>query len=533
MKFRIRSSLFFGLVFFLSLFQFQWALGIVSFEPGSLFPYLWMACFSFLSLNISILATQALLSLFYRPPSFPRVNRAEVLPLPTALLYCIKNESFGLRERIRYTLQGNLLPRLDLWVLSDSDETREAEEREIVESLGDEFGKERIFYRRRLSPRERKQGNIKEWLTEYGSSYPYLMICDADSLLPPGWAEEALQIAEHPDHAKIGIFQSSVYVTHEASFYSRMQVIGQFYAQQLYFRVNQAVFGRSISFGHNQLIRKKAFEKIELPEGILSHDTWEAALLEKEGYRTVFVPDLVSFEETPLHYLEERRRAKRWLKGSLQGWPLLFLPGTSFSTRFLIFYQIYLYGVRPVLLFWTVTGLFAAASLGDELFTGKGGALGLLAATLAILFFHKLPAVSVPQDIGRILKESLFSTLLGLQSVFYGTLDFLTLPLEKIGWVPMSKNPDERPSFRDCVKNLLPGTLAGMIFLYAGLKLSPVWTLYTLPLILSLILSIPLVYGTSRRCAESFHQPIADFSRRDELSGESQQPELVPVEANV
>lgn len=499
MRARGRTSLFFGLVFLLSLFQTRWALGIVAFEPGSLFAYLWMAAFSFLALNISILAAQSLFGLFVRTPVFRKAAKPEIASLPVALFYCIRNESFGLRERIRYTLQGNLLPKLYLWILSDSDETREDEEREIVEALGGEFGKERVFYRRRVSPRERKQGNIKEWLTEHGSDYKYFIICDADSLLPAGWAEEALQIAEHPDHERIGIFQSSVYVTHEASFYSRMQAIGQFYAQQLYFRVNQAVFGRSISFGHNQLIRKEAFEKIELPEGILSHDNWDTALLEKEGYRTVFVPDLISFEEAPAHYLEERRRAKRWLKGSLQGWPLVFLPQISFSTRFLIFYQIYLYFVQPVLFFWIVSGLIAAGSLRDQLFTSGKDSLGLLGFSLGILFTHRWVVARSAGDLLRIVSETVFSTLVGLQNIFYGTLDFLILPLERLGWTPMAKNPSEQPPLGECLQSLSAGTVAGGVALWMGLETSWAWTAFTLPVIASLLLSIPSVYFSAKR----------------------------------
>jgi membrane glycosyltransferase len=101
-------------------------------------------------------------------------------------------------------------------------------------------------------------------------------------------------------------------------------------------------------------------------------------------------------------------------------------------------------------------------------------------------------------DLGRIAKEVFFTTLLGLQGIFYGTIDWLTLPLEKMGWIPMSKNPGDRPSFSECLRILYPGTLAGILLLLMGLKVSCAWTLYALPVITSLILSIPLVYLSSR-----------------------------------
>jgi len=279
-RFFARPSIFFSFIFLLTFIQIKWLLEVVSFEPGSFFPYVWVLAFSILSLNISVLATQALFGTFAKAPHFPKVYKSLVQSVPIALLYCVKNESFGLKERIAYTLRGNNLPNLHLWVLSDSNDSFKNEEEILVEELRSKFGMEKVFYRRRRNPCERKQGNIKDWLLRWGSSYEYFIVCDADSLLPSGWIREVLCIAEHPRHFKIGIFQSAIYITHEASFYSRMQAIAQFYAQRLYFHVNQAVFGRSIAFGHNCLIRRVAFEKIQLPEKILSHDNWETALLE-------------------------------------------------------------------------------------------------------------------------------------------------------------------------------------------------------------------------------------------------------------
>ncbi|MBI1976337.1 MAG: glycosyltransferase [Candidatus Omnitrophica bacterium] len=497
-----RPGIFFSLLFFFTLFQVRWFLGAVTFEPGSMLPYLLTFTFTFLSVNVSILATQAFFALFVKAPVFSRIDSAGVRTTPVALIYCVKNESFGIRERIHYSFSRNLLPNLHLWILSDSDEKHGLEEEKLIVEFRKEFGEEKVFYRRRTSPYERKQGNLKDWLVRFGAPYRYFIVCDADSLLPEGWVEEALSIAEHPDNSRIGVFQSTIYITHENSLYSRMRALGQFYAQRFYFLVNQAVLGQSISFGHNQLVRKEAFEKVTLPEGILSHDNWETALLDRAEYRVAFIHDLISYEEAPAHYLEERKRTKRWMKGTLQGWPLLFLPKISLSTRFLIFYQIYLYFVQPLLFFWMVSGLLSAASLRDNLFSWENTA-GLLLWTLALIFLHKFAVARNLADAGRIFKEVLFTTLVGLQGIFYGTIDWITLPLEKMGWVPMSKNPGERPAFSDCVKGLLPGTLAGILLLHVGLKLSTGWTLYALPVITSLILSIPLVYLSSKELVAS------------------------------
>lgn len=492
-----RPSVFFSMVFLLTFLQIKWLLNIVSLEPGTIFPYLWLGAFLVLSLNISVLATQALFVTFVKAPYFSKVDPYEVQSVPVALLYCIKNEPFGLKERISYTLEGNSLQHLHLWILSDSNDSFGKEEENLVNELQKGFGRNKVFYRRRAFPQERKQGNIKDWLMRWGASYDYFIVCDADSLLPHGWVEELLRIAEHPNQGNIGIFQSAIYIAHEASFYSRMQAIAQFYAQKLYFHVNQAVFGHSIAFGHNCLIRREAFETIELPRNLLSHDNWETALLERNGYKTVCLSDIVSFEEASPHYLEERKRSKRWLKGTLQGWPLLFLPGISCSTRFLIFYQIYLYLVQPILCFWILSTLLVNTTSGNQVFLSGKDSFLLLGSTLGVLLFHKMVVARNLGDIKRIVQETIFSTLLGLQNIFYGTLDLIILPFERLGWTPMAKNPNAHVSLSDCFKNLFVGTMFGIFLLWVGLNQSTEWTLFTLPILLSLIFSIPLVYFSS------------------------------------
>ncbi len=497
-----RPSFFFCFVLFLTFFQIKCLVEMVSFEPGSFFPYVWAFVFSVLSVNISILAVQAFFGFFVKAPDFPKVDRTSVESVHVALLYCIKNENFGLRERIQYTLSGNALPNLHLWILSDSSENFETAEGKLIHELQSSYSD--VFYRRRAVPYERKQGNIKDWLSRHGGSYQYFIVCDADSLLPPGWVQEILQVAEHPKNEKIGVFQSAIYITHESSLFSRMQAIAQFYAQKLYFNVNQVIFGRSVAFGHNCLIRREAFEKIELPENILSHDNWETVLLERIGYKTVFLSSLTSFEEASPHYLEERKRAKRWLKGTLQGWPLLFLPNISFSTRFLIFYQIYLYLVQPILCYWIVSTLFA----GRSFFSVNSSSFLLFGFTLGVLFFHKMVVAKNLGDVKRMIQETFFSTTVGLQNVFYGTVDFINMPFEKLGWIPMMKTPGAHLGFLECVKNFLGGTLVGLVLLWLGLNLSNTWTLFSLPVLLSLILSIPSVYFSSKNVSKSSHAMV-------------------------
>jgi hypothetical protein len=109
-----------------------------------------------------------------------------------------------------------------------------------------------------------------------------------------------------------------------------------------------------------------------------------------------------------------------------------------------------------------------------------------------------MAAAENAKDIQRILQETFFTTLLGLQSILYTTLDFLALPFQDLGWVPMSKNPSHRPSLKECASGLWLGTAAGIVCFWVGFHQAPSWTLLTLPVLASLIFSIPLVYLSAR-----------------------------------
>ena len=327
---------------------------------------------------------------------------------------------------------------------------------------------------------------------------------DADSTIPHGTLTKLLAKAEHPENADIGIFQSAIYIVHDYSLFSRANAIGQYYAQKLYFRVNQAVFKRAIGFGHNCLIRSKVFSAMKLPVNVLSHDNWDTALADRAGYRTVFVSDTMTYEEATQNYLEERSRCKRWMKGTLQGWPILFMSKISWTTKFYIFYQCYIYLVHPVLLLWSLAGFVWSSDWSqvslfvERSYDGLKPLLWVLFFTLGTLYGHKFFLSRSWADLKRIAFEVVVSTLVSLNNIFYISLDLFSIPFEGIVWKPMSKNPNARVSVKDCTKALIGGTVFGWLTLIGGILYSPYWVPVGIPNCMSLILSIPVVYFTSK-----------------------------------
>ncbi len=484
--------------------------GMLVFDGDTfLYTFFWLFCFSFLTFNVNYMLVS---SLYHLCLPLPVLAEQPLKNFPaTAVIYPVKNEGTGLYERIRYSLLSNSGLPFDLWLLSDSsDPAAISYEEETLARLRKEFGAQKIRYRRRLHPFEKKQGNVMSWAHAH-PEYATFFICDADTMIPPGTLEKLVRKAGHPENAGIAIFQSSLEIVHAKTYFAKFQAISTRLAQKLYSHVNQAIFKRHVSFGHGCLVRMAPFLQLRLPKGIWSHDIWDMALLDQMGYRTVFCPDGVTYDEVPADYLELLPRNRRWAKGTLQSWPLVFKPGISLATRFYVAYGMYVFIVQPVFFFWMLASFWAASAstgviLKFQRYAFLGGTLvdvelaGMAIFGLAVVFFHKLALCRSFQDFREVVQEILFSTLICLNNVFYQTLDILLLPFHEKGkgWVPAKKDPFSSIRLRDALKMLWPSTLLGLAGLYFGLNQSPQWAFGAMPFLISFSLIIPLTYATAQ-----------------------------------
>ena len=511
-KIKTKTFLFLGIVtglsFLVTLFLSR---TLVVTDETRLVSSAWVGGFAFLFFNVAYLFSLSLVHPFLKAPVLGEVY---VKDFPkVALVYPIRNEEHGLYERIDYSLEGNQLPDLDLWVLSDSDVEYEASEEKLILRLRGKYGA-RIHYRRRPLPLERKQGNIKDFILTR-PEYSYLYIVDADGMLPKGTVLKLLRKAQHPENQDVAIFQCLIRIAHARTWYARFEKIGTAFSQKFNFTAVQALFGRSISFGHHQLVRREALQKINLPKGLLSHDNWDTVLLDQMGYRVVFCPDVHAFDEAPSSYLEARARARRWSQGTLQGWPLLLKPRISLASRFLVFYGIYLYLADLVFFFWVILGFLAHSAPTGELIHFEIDSIwmglftnsllfGVLLFSFGVILFHKLVLVRTFRDFWEYLYELFFSTLVTLNNFFYVPLDLATLPFRKLAWKPMKKNPFEKVSFWNAAKDLWPGTALGLAGLYFSTHETPYFIWQATPILISLIGSIPSVYLTAKPIPKGF-----------------------------
>lgn len=502
----IRVYLFFFLQLFLTGLG-VWAIGReIILGKGEILPWLWLAGFGILFWNVIYLFLMSVFSLFIKPKELASQN---ITNYPrTALCYFIRNEDTELLiKRMDWSFEGNRIPRLDCWILSDSSPEWEALELEMINKLRQKYSG-RVFYRRRINPVERKQGNLKDFLGTH-PEYDYLYLCDADSMVPKDTVLMLIQKAEHPENQDIALFQTLIRTAHAKTYYAKFEGIASETGQRLFFRTHQAIFGNSISFGHHCLIRKKQFEKITLPNGLLSHDNWDSALLDQLRYRVVFVPEVETFDEVPANYLEARTRESRWAQGTLQGIPLIFMKGLSPGMRFMAFHSVYCYLTQPVFLIWFLLGLFTQSFYLGELMSFKTDVIfqeqfmnrnvvWILIFSMAVIFLHKFVLVRNRNDLKRYFYEILFSTLIFSGNFLYSTWDMLKLPFKKLVWKPMKKDPHDYLDFGKAVKTLWTGTLIGVMGLLYIAQGTPHIQWAGFPLFISLSLSIPVVYLSAK-----------------------------------
>lgn len=480
------------------------------FEKGNrLFPLLWLLGYVVLIFNVCLIFTQTLFYVFSKEMLLPEVE-ITVNPM-TAVVYPVKDETFGLSERIRYTIEKNREKNVHFWILSDSQNPVVLEyERDVFTRLQNDFADVVIEYRNRRNPTEKKQGNISHWIKESGNKYKYMVVCDADNILASGAVQKFIKKAEHPSNSDIAIFQGGLRIIHAKTFFSKFISFSTEFSQRFIVVGGWRIFGRAMSVGHGNLIRIELFSKVKLKNGIICHDTWESAYLDKMGYRVCLCEDIISYEDVPGNYLEARNRNSRWAKGTLQGWYLPFLPGISLASRYYIGYYIYSYLMHPFVLLWLISGFFCISDAGGELLYFQKYVVNeysvtslafspMLIGIVLVIVFHKIVACRTFADVISLFYERLFSMLIGLNNVFYISMDIITMPFNKFKWKPMEKNPLKEITLFETVKSLFPGTIFGMVCIFLGVKYSMRWLIIALPFVISFIGAIPSVYLTAMR----------------------------------
>lgn len=428
----------------------------------------------------------------------------------------------------------------DFFILSDTrrEEIARDEEsawRALVERLG---ASGRIFYRRRADNVGRKAGNLADFVRNWGASYDYMIVLDADSVMS---GRALVSLAQLMDaHADVGIIQALPLLAGRDTLFARLL--------QFAVRLNGPMFASGLAFwqlgegnywGHNAIVRLRPFaEHCSLPRlrgtppfggEILSHDIVEAAFMRRAGYKIWLAPDIEgSWEEIPSNVLDYAARDRRWAQGNLQHIGVMPMGGLHWLSRVHMLTGILSYVTAPmwllVLILSSIITCLDAISAHQYFQHGAyslfptwpqyrdGEIVALLAMTVVALVVPKLlGALLALRDrrqrlafggaaklLCSVAIEQFMSMLLApTLMLFHCTFVLRALLGRNVGWDAQSRS-DRGVSWVEALKRHKWHLLLGIVWGGAMLALAPRFIGWMLPVIAGMLISAPFTVLTSR-----------------------------------
>lgn len=490
-------------------------------EGKELYALLWFLGYAFLSITTSYAFTTYAAYLFVKAPQpLPELEHTPENKR-VAVICPVRNEEVGLYERLKFSLRGNLGKGIDFWLLSDSDEDQEPREQNVVECLRKDFPHAKICYRRRSDHKHFKPGNMAEWLfCQGGRNYDYFFVLDADSLVTEGTVEKLLRKAEHPENWGIWNFQCRTAILHDFTRFAHLQKIALEIHERLVFPTIYAICGQWISYGHSNFVNTLGFMVAMPPTDELSHDVWDAAALDRVGYRSVIATDVTVWEEAPANYFVAHKRDKRWCQGSLSALKLLGDNRVSVIQRFFVFQGGVQFINNVVFFFWFLLQFWNMVfcdyyaldfpvnfSIGP--FAINHVLFWVTCFAMVTFWVNSFLVARSLKDVRDFLACLIYSNLTMMTNLVNGCLNVLSIffsPLRT--WVPMEKDPFAKFPVVNLLKKTLTTSLLSLLFLIlAWISGHPWWILLTSPMLVGGVLS-PLVLWWSGRERRLEPEPV-------------------------
>lgn len=483
----------------------------------------------------------------------------------TALLMPTYNED---PERLMAGLQAiyesvqatGQLAQFDFFVLSDTTrpEIRIAEEDAFAALRQRTGGHSNLFYRRRDDNRERKAGNIADWVRRFGGAYPQMLILDADSLMTGDVIVRLAGAMEgNPD---VALIQTLPMIVNGNTLFARMQQFaGRVYGPVIAHGVAWWHGSESNYWGHNAIIRTRAFaDHAGLPElggfkpfggTVLSHDFVEAALLRRGGWALHMVPGLAgSYEEGPPSLTDMLIRDRRWCQGNLQHGAVLPARGLHWVSRWHLLMGIGHYFTSPMWAMLMLIGLaiplesagFAWSSLSIPGFSpteywrqqNPERFLWVFILTMTVLLAPKFMGyltLLFDRDTRRgcggmsraglsMLLETLLAALMAPITMYVQSRGLAeVLAGRDSGWDAQRRDDGSVP-LSSLVRSYGGLSLLGVLAGAMAYLISPSLAAWMAPVILGLVLSIPIVMMTSSRSAGVWLRRIRIFAIPEETA---------------
>ena len=425
----------------------------------------------------------------------------ETLVGRTAILVPVYNESpervfAGARAMLQELREAGRMEEFALFILSDTTnpDIWLAEERAWARVAAELPAGQELFYRHRTENRERKSGNIADFVTRWGQGYDYMLVLDADSLVAAGTMVEMVRRMDADP--EIGILQVPPAPIGRRSTLARLQQFSaRFYSPAFLRGFGLWASADGNYWGHNAIIRTRAFlDHCELPKlpgkapmggEILSHDFVEAALIRRGGYKVCLADDLAgSYEESPTTLLAYAQRDQRWCQGNLQHSRILGADGLHLCSRLHLAMGVMSYLASPLWLAFLVLSVAAAIwSPGTMSAEASRDGLLLFGLSMALLLAPKVYGLVAAwrsgamaehggfmSSLGSVLLETVASVLIApVMMLDHSRFVLTTLIGRRVGWNAQDRDDGEVP--------LADGLEQRRGYLWAGLVLATITAL--------------------------------------------------------
>jgi membrane glycosyltransferase len=461
----------------------------------------------------------------------------------TALVFPVHNEIAarvyeGLRATYKSLEKTGQLDCFDFYILSDSTDpdTWVDEERRWFDLTQDLDALGRIYYRRRVNNEGKKSGNIRDFLSTWGSRHRYFVVFDADSLMRGETIVDLVKLMEtHPD---VGLIQTVPSLVNAETLFGRIQQFAnRLYAPIFITGLNFWAQGFGNYWGHNAIIRTEPFmQHCDLPQlpgrkpfggQILSHDFVEAALLLRAEWEVWMAYDLEgSYEEAPQTMIENAQRDRRWCQGNLQHFMVIWARGLRGFSRIHLAQGIMGYLCSPLWLLFLLTFYWMLWYVGHTGLTritvraftpflrvsATEHAFLIFILCMVVLFLPKVLAlIDLARDshrskafggfvnaAGGAVAETAFTALQAPLNMLWHT-KFIAASLlgASVNWGAQKRVADGI-AWSDAVRNHWGHTLIGLLWGGAVLQLDPPTFWWFVPVMAGMVLSIPLSVLTSR-----------------------------------
>lgn len=485
---------------------------------------------------------------------------------PTAVVVPVYNEEVGrvfagIQAMRRDLAAHGLGDHFHIHVLSDS--TRpgpwlsEVDAwRDLADQAEDARGLPPVYYRRRLQNRERKSGNIADFVRRHGQLYEYMVVLDADSIMTA--SSLARLVARMEADPKAGLVQAPPRLARGETLFARiLQFAGAVYGPLSASGIAFWAAGEGNYWGHNAIIRTRAFSDCcglpELPGSaplggeILSHDFVEAALLRRGGWKVLIADDIDdTLEEPPPTVGDFATRDRRWCQGNLQHARLIPARGLHWVSRLHFSVGVMSYVSSALWLVFLILSALQAWQLArtpvSYFAAGRpfpqwplevqGAALTLLAVALGLLLVPKLFGLVLTLRDGRlrralgggwrvtlgVLIETLYTALLApIMMLLHSLAVFSTVLGKAVGWSPQNRKAEDG-AFEQAVERWLPFTAIGTAVTAAAWITSPTLALWLSPVEAGLILAPVVVWlGDSGRVGLALKRARLLLTREETL----------------